>query len=307
MADGNGVSTPIVFGDSIGVRAQMGYGIDQDEAMARVGAAPDEVRRKIANYHGDLGGRDVVLSSGTSNDPSKIEDVREQLALLKQHGAGRIFLLGVSSQNDRYSGDNEKLQAMAADAGATFVPIPDTSGDPMNVHPPVGALHKAILAAQEGEGPQVRDLVYRYNGSQPKPPLHDLVYHAPEGQMQQFKTEFGGDTPPAANGELPSMSRAQVQEIQTLLKGVNAENGDNRYNIGTFGANHDGVDGIRGGFTTGAIQKYEATHHLGNASTEQLIADLKQNVQAHGEPAELPTSASTGTARGGFTSSLRKI
>lgn len=119
------------LGDSIAVglaAAGAGGGSYRDDPAFRRDLAIDAVSGRtpaevLAQIQGsDLSrwrGRNVLLSSGASNDPSQIGLVAQQIAALRTAGANPT-LLGVGEGVQGYGQVNKQLAAIAAGAGANF-------------------------------------------------------------------------------------------------------------------------------------------------------------------------------------------
>jgi hypothetical protein len=124
--------TPYVVGDSL---AQGVAGAGKLPSTAIQGIGPQKVLAAITGPGmGSVLGRDVVLSSGLSNDPSQADTVAEQIAELKARGARSVTLLGVGD-HPSLAGANDKLAAIAQDGGATFRPIDPTTLAGDRIHP----------------------------------------------------------------------------------------------------------------------------------------------------------------------------
>lgn len=118
-------SKPMTIGDSIGDGVKASIGGDGD---TRVGRPPAEVLQRITALPDNaLAGRPLILSSGMSNNPSEnIATVGKQIdaAIAKGAKPGDIKLLGVGDRADFKSNSiNQKLIALAAERGVSFVPL----------------------------------------------------------------------------------------------------------------------------------------------------------------------------------------
>lgn len=118
-------SKPMTIGDSIGDGVKASIGGDGD---TRVGRPPAEVLQRIqALPDKALAGRPLILSSGMSNNPTEnIATVGKQIdaAIAKGAKPGDIKLLGVGDRADFKSNSiNQKLIALAAERGVSFVPL----------------------------------------------------------------------------------------------------------------------------------------------------------------------------------------
>jgi hypothetical protein len=120
---------PLAVGDSIAaqlIRNTDGvvgkeYGKQaKPDSTATVGANPQQILGAI-NALPDLGGQDVVLSTGLSNAPDQgqLQTVADQIKALKAKGAGNVTVLGLGTRAD-VATLNDPLAKVAADNGATF-------------------------------------------------------------------------------------------------------------------------------------------------------------------------------------------
>ena len=145
---------PFAIGDSLAVGAQQanGYagggvkGADPDQVLDSINALP--VQGGIAP------GQPVVLSTGLSNNPTKLDVVQQQLDSLKARGVTDVRLLGVGNRPDLAPVNNQLAAIAAKNPGVTFTgAIP---AGPDGVHPVaagyrgLGALPQAADAAAPG-------------------------------------------------------------------------------------------------------------------------------------------------------------
>ena len=126
-------SQPYVVGDSL---AQGVAAAGKLASNATVGIGPAKVLDNITGPGmGSVLGRDVILSSGLSNNPSADPKIiADQIAELKARGARNVTLLGVGDAPP-LAGANDKLAAVAKDSGATFQPIDPATLGPDRIHP----------------------------------------------------------------------------------------------------------------------------------------------------------------------------
>lgn len=140
-ASANGVAArpnTVVFGDSIG--EGLAGAIKADKSNTQQGMGTDWVAKKILAYQGSLRGKDVVISSGASNDTRNAMRVQTQIQNAIDMGADpkRITVLGVGSLNSavgNYPGASEQINSALKDAatkaGATYLALPNGT----DVHP----------------------------------------------------------------------------------------------------------------------------------------------------------------------------
>jgi len=126
-------ATPYAVGDSL---AQGVAAAGKLASTATQGISPAKVLDTITSpAMGSVLGRDVILSSGLSNNPSADPSlIAQQIAELKARGARNVTLLGVGD-HPSLAGANDKLAAVANDSGATFRPIDPATLAPDRIHP----------------------------------------------------------------------------------------------------------------------------------------------------------------------------
>lgn len=130
---------PLIVGDSLASKGGLG-------GTGVIGASPKAVLGNVTALPGDqVNGRDVVLSSGASNDPSQAGLLEQQIKALQDKGAKSVTVVGVGDA-PRLQGVNDGLAATAGRFGANFVPLDTTQLSPDRVHPtPQG--YRTLLAA----------------------------------------------------------------------------------------------------------------------------------------------------------------
>lgn len=142
------VKIDYIIGDSIAagiaingfkLKRSGAYGIksSDDKGISKVGAPPSEVLGFLNEVGKDkLKSKNVILSSGISNGPSKISVVEQEFQLLKDINA-RVFVIGVSnnppSNLSGLVGMNDKLEALSKQFGFTFLGGFEPTSD--KVHP----------------------------------------------------------------------------------------------------------------------------------------------------------------------------
>lgn len=140
-------SFDMAIGDSIAVQ-QIRHGVPGVEGVFHgnqpegttgiVGAPPRLVLQKInqllqANPQA-VQGKTIFLSPGTSNDPTQLDAVAQQLDTLKAAGVGNVVVPGVGPGINGRDAINSKLQQMAQQRGFTYVD-PKIGWQPDGVHP----------------------------------------------------------------------------------------------------------------------------------------------------------------------------
>lgn len=219
---------PFVVGDSIaaGIQSAGSY-----QGSAKVGAAPPAVLQTIQALPSDqVRGQSVVLSSGVSNDPSQIDVVGQQIAALKAKGAASVTLVGVGTRQD-FSGLNDKLQQIAQQSGAHFVPIDPSSLSADQVHP---ASYQGLASVVGGSQQRAPQYVVGSPDGLVKPGNLDLnarpVVHNPDGTISTVRsiTIGGEDGEPAIL--LPTVIGNKVVSNEEAIRHFR-QTGEN---LGTF-------------------------------------------------------------------------
>lgn len=121
-----------VIGDSIAAGLEAA---GRSNGSAMVGIPPQTVLGRIAGLTKEqLAGRRIILSSGASNDPSKVGLAAQQIDALRKLDVDpkNIRIMGVGDRGD-FAGVNDQLQAIAKSYGSTFVPLGGVGAD--HVHP----------------------------------------------------------------------------------------------------------------------------------------------------------------------------
>lgn len=127
----------LYYGDSI---AEGYKTANKGDGNTKVGASPkyiaDEISKALKANKDIFKGKDVILSSGYSNNNQDLKSVAEQLKMLNDAGAN-VRLLGVAKnfKGDKALGTkmNSDLEALAKKMGVKFTGGFDASKD--NVHP----------------------------------------------------------------------------------------------------------------------------------------------------------------------------
>jgi hypothetical protein len=120
----------VAFGDSISAHLIRKAGVSGQESgkvgvfnsgdTAVSGYGPADVLSVIGSAAPEnIKGNNVLLSTGVSNKPAEVAQVKDQIALLKSRGAASVTVLGVGT-DPRLQGMNDQLSQIAADNGARF-------------------------------------------------------------------------------------------------------------------------------------------------------------------------------------------
>lgn len=141
---------PYVVGDSLAQGVAQAGKLPSNAAQ---GYNPTKVMGLITNPNmGSVLNRDVILSSGLSNDPSQADVVAQQIAELKARGARTVTLLGVGDA-PLLAGANDKLAAIAQSNGATFQPVDPTTLGADHIHPKSLDAYRALLPQAPSPAP----------------------------------------------------------------------------------------------------------------------------------------------------------
>ena len=135
------------------------YGIKSTDAkgISKVGAKPSEV----LGYLNEIGkekfrGKNVIISTGLSNNPSDLTNIEKQLQLLKDVDA-KVYMIGVSNNppDNLKAIVNSKLETLATKFGFTYFGGFAPSSD--KIHPVYGDYYnksiKPILSKVEDPAP----------------------------------------------------------------------------------------------------------------------------------------------------------
>lgn len=222
---------PLIIGDSIGVLLQQhSDGFDADAVVGRSPAQILRAVRGIAAKHPDaLRGRDVILSTGASNNTQEVDLAREQIKVLQQGGA-RVVMVGVGNRHDFVTADlNKKLAQIAQEEHVVFTGALDpTTLRRDHVHP-----------TTEGATSLMAKVMQKFNDA----PVHHPSAKKRAGQHRHF------DQMKLIEAQRVVAGIATVTEIKDVQKALR----DDGYDLGKFGANKDGVDGVAKKFTRRAI------------------------------------------------------
>ena len=132
---GSGQPATTYLGDSLvepgGVGGSTGGGVR--------GASPDAVLARLRDPNttsdAQIRGRNIVLSSGASNDPEHAQLLAMQLQTLKDRGAGAVTVLGVGPGVKNAETVNAQLKQIAERNGAKFVALPSDQMSKDGIHP----------------------------------------------------------------------------------------------------------------------------------------------------------------------------
>lgn len=118
-----------------------------DKGISEVGATP----KKILGFLNEIGkqkftSKNVILSTGFSNNASDITNIRNQLQLLKDVSA-KVYMIGISndppSNLSSLKGGNDTLKKLADEFGFTYFGGFKPSSD--GIHPSYSAYYKDVI------------------------------------------------------------------------------------------------------------------------------------------------------------------
>jgi hypothetical protein len=106
-------SAAMVIGDSIGRGISFSLKVPADTKAGRPPQAVlDAVRANAAN----VSGKNVILSTGVSNNPMEVETANQQIEELLKAGARRVTVVGVGTKKN-LQGVNERLRDISSSHG----------------------------------------------------------------------------------------------------------------------------------------------------------------------------------------------
>jgi len=173
-----------VIGDSIakGLANQMGVSGQYTKESRDVKAVRQAA--ELAAASGDVGGKNIVLSSGISNNTSQLSEVRSLIQYLKDQGAAGIQLAGTSNDRTDLKKMNPKLAALAREFG-TFVQFGGGFSAADQIHPNYAQYSQQLKqlksAAYNQQAQQAVSNIYRVNNTNN---TTLLIPQAPQPQPQ---------------------------------------------------------------------------------------------------------------------------
>lgn len=188
-----------VIGDSIGkgLADQMGA----ESKFTQVGADVKDVRRfaEQAAAEGKIGGKNIVLSSGISNNTSQLSEVRELIRYLQSQGAAGVQLAGTSNDRTDLKKMNPKLQALAMEFGG-FVQFGGGFAAADKIHPDYAKYSDTLRSlktnAYNQQAQAAISSIYKTNTAQPTQVILGLQQPSPQ-QQSSVPLTGGGSAAPA--------------------------------------------------------------------------------------------------------------
>lgn len=170
------------------------------------------------------------FSTGASNNTQDVALAREQIKVLKQARA-HVVMVGVGNRDDFIAAHlNEKLTKIAQDEKVAFTgPLDPATLQRDHVHPTAQGATALMTKVMQN--------------------FHDVPVHAPASHRSGQHRHFDQLKLIEAQRVVAGIATvAEIKDVQTALR-------DDGYDLGKFGANKDGVDGIAAKFTRRAIAK----------------------------------------------------
>ena len=183
-------SQRVFIGDSIaeGMRTSA-----KGEGNTKVGRKPGEVLSEMEKMGLDyFKGKEVILSTGLSNNTEDLESVRKQMEFLKQSGAN-VKIAGMSNSREDLAPGNQQLQGLASEYGYQFMGGYDAGKD--KVHP---TDYGSYLASATPVKEEVK--AYQFGGTPTLQDDEDLTAVGPDGKPRfKFNSGEGLYVKPEAN------------------------------------------------------------------------------------------------------------
>lgn len=152
VAFGDSIAAHLVRKAGVGGQESGKVGVFNEGDTAVSGYSPEKVLDVISRSSDEnIQGKNVVLSTGASNNPAQLDLIPQQIDALKARGAASVTLMGVGAAG-KLAGVNDKLQQLATDSGATFSgPLRKVAGDGIHSSDPraeLAAVQAAMTSAQ---------------------------------------------------------------------------------------------------------------------------------------------------------------
>lgn len=179
----------LFIGDSI---AEGMKTASKGEGNTKVGRKPGEILSEMEKMGPDyFKGKEVVLSTGLSNNTQDLDSVRKQMEFLKQSGAN-VKIAGMSNSREDLAPGNQQLQDLANEYGYQFMGGFDAGKD--KIHP---TNYSEYLAASTPTEPVK---TYQHGGSPTLQDDEDLMAVGPDGKPRfKFNSGEGLYVKPEAN------------------------------------------------------------------------------------------------------------
>ena len=225
-----------VIGDSIGQGVAQANGL---QGVYKSGAPPQAVLGMITGLPANaLQGRNVIISTGASNNVGDTSLVEQQVDAAKAKGATSITLVGVGP-HDSYvkAGTNDKLAALAQQNGIAFTG-PLTGTDAQGIHPRnyrgLGLNMQPVAAPPFGNSlrdlpgttPSPRPVLSPAAASMPQTPAGAAIAATPTPYVPPTIQNTAGGTNPGAQPrpavQPPMTAEAATAQAEQELAGQTA-------------------------------------------------------------------------------------
>lgn len=238
-------SAPTQPGNTIAMGDSLGVGVGRAGNMptfAHEGDGPRAVLDRIENTPaGQIQGKNVILSSGASNDPGSVGYVRQQVEALQRKGAASVTLLGVGDRKDLNDNRvNTSLQSVASQTGAQFRPVDTKQLEGDRIHP-TSAGYKSLVNPEQGidavtgqtktatpATPEKANPDTPASQQSPPPvPVKDgSVVSGQKGDSQQSDQTHTAYAPPVNPGPLAWLQKNDPEGYQWVMDAIKAEGGN---------------------------------------------------------------------------------
>lgn len=197
----------LFIGDSI---AQGMRDVAKGEGTTQVGRKPHEVLSDMEKLGADhFKGKEVILSTGLSNNTQDLESVRKQMEFLKQSGA-KVKIAGMSNSREDLAPGNQQLQGLASEYGYDFMGGYDAGKD--KVHPTDYSAYLASANPVKEEIPK-----YQFGGTPSLQDDEDLTAVGPDGKPRfKFNSGEGLYVKPEANEYADDKIKELSDRIDTM-------------------------------------------------------------------------------------------
>lgn len=196
-------SQRLFIGDSI---AEGMKDAAKGEGNTQVGRKPHEVLSEMERMGTDyFKGKEVVLSTGLSNNTQDLDSVRKQMEFLKNAGA-KVKIAGMSNSREDLAPGNQQLQQLSSEYGYDFMGGYEAGKD--KVHPTNYGDYLASATPKE-EVP-----TYQYGGSPKTQDDENLSVYDETGNLR-FKMNSGEGI--YVKPESEQYADTQIEELSSRL------------------------------------------------------------------------------------------
>lgn len=208
----------LFIGDSI---AQGMKDAAKGEGNTQVGRKPGEVLSEMERMGVDyFKGKEVILSTGLSNNTQDLDSVRKQMEFLKSAGA-KVKIAGMSNSREDLAPGNQQLQQLSSEYGYDFMGGYDAGKD--KVHPTNYGDYLASATPKEEAAPKEEAVpvpkvpevpTYQYGGTPKTQDDENLSVFDETGNLR-FKMNSGEGI--YVKPETEEFADTQIQELSTRI------------------------------------------------------------------------------------------